>query len=182
MFAHAMSRTMPTTVIRIREICTTGAPAWPLGFSRASSSGTAPALRPRFSVGKACSSPANTVWRLALACATSTPGLSRPNAKRNSPRRCSYQSNPGWATPCIDIGTQIDGPPPSRVPVKPRGAMPTTVNGCRLRVSVRPTTAGSLPRLRSQNPWLTTATGVADRSSSGRKARPAVIRTPSTEK
>ena len=31
--------------------------------------------------------------------------MSRPNACRNSPRRCSYQSKFGCTTACIDIGT-----------------------------------------------------------------------------
>ena len=42
MFAQAMSSTMPTTLIRIIEICTTWAPPWPSGFRRASSSDRAP--------------------------------------------------------------------------------------------------------------------------------------------
>ena len=64
MLAQAISSTMPTTTIRIIERRTTGAPPVPVGFRRASSSGTAPALRPLLSTGKACSSPAKTVRML----------------------------------------------------------------------------------------------------------------------
>ena len=54
------------------------------------------------------------------------------------------------------------------------GATPTTVKGVRLSVMVLPTISGSDPRLRSQKPWLRTATGVALTSSSARKPRPSV--------
>ena len=56
------------------------------------------------------------------------------------------------------------------MPVKFFGATPTIVYGVRLSVIVLPTIAGSEPRLRSQKPWLTTATGVACVSSSGAEA------------
>jgi len=66
--------------------------------------------------------------------------------------------------------------------VKPSGMMPITVNGVRLIVSVRPTMDGSRPRLRSQNPWDSTITGVALTSSSGAKPRPIAGCVPNTEK
>ena len=59
---------MPTTAIRIIERRTSGAPAWPCGFNRASRSATAPALRPLLSTGNACSRPAKTVCSPADAC------------------------------------------------------------------------------------------------------------------
>ena len=99
--------------------------------------------------------------------------LQPSESKRNRPRRCSYQSKFGCATACIDIGTQADGLPPRMVPVKPCCATPTTVKAVRLSVSVFPTMFASRPRLRSQNPWLSTTTGVGlDDLPPGRK-RPA---------
>ena len=47
------------------------------------------------------------------------------------------------------------------VPLNPSDATPTTVKGCPLSLSVRPTMAGSLLNRRIQKPWLSTATGLA---------------------
>jgi hypothetical protein len=177
MLPHAISRTMPTTTISSDESRVTWLPPRPLGSSRAASSDTAVALRPLLSVGNACSRLANTVLRFDRACSGVTPGLSRPNAKRNSPRRVSHQAVCG--TSFCAIGSQAAGPPPSSVPAKCFGATPMTVYGTRLSVSVLPTTCGSAPRLRCQNPSLMTATGADVVSSSGRNARPRTGWTPS---
>ena len=103
MFAHAISRTMPTTIIRTVESCTRTLAPWPLGLSRACSSGTAVALRPLFSTGKACSRLAKMVRRLERACSTVTPGFSRATEKMKSPRRVSNHS--GSTTTLRDIGS-----------------------------------------------------------------------------
>ena len=89
MLAHAMSSTMPTTVISSAEICTRMFGPWPAGLSRASSSDTAVALRPLLSVGYSVASRPKMVFRFARACSSETPGFSRPNARRNRPRRAS---------------------------------------------------------------------------------------------
>ena len=68
------------------------------------------------------------------------------------------------------------------MPVKFFGATPTIVYGVRFSVIVLPTTSGSDPRLRSQNPWLMTATGVACVFFLGRKPRPSAGSAPSSEK
>ena len=58
-------------------------------------------------------------------------------------------------------GTQRSTARPRSIPVKPGGAIPTTVNGWPFKVTARPTRAGSAPNRRRQKPSLTTSAGAA---------------------
>ena len=138
MFAQAMSSTMPTTVIRIIEICTTPPPSRRClaDSARLEQRYRAGALRPLLSLGNACSSCAKTVFRLADACSIETFGASHRPRTGRARAAARTRLKFGCTTSCIDIGTHTDGPPPSSVPVNPRRPTPTTVNGVRLSVSV----------------------------------------------
>ena len=143
MFAHAISSTMPTTVIRITEM---------LDDRRAPlTAGIQPRVEQRHRTGAA----SLVVDRKCLRQLREDRfavgrGLLQRHARlqpsegeeEQARAACSYQSKFGCTTACIDIGTQTDGPPPSRVPVNPFGATPMTVNGVRLKVSVLPTMRG----------------------------------------
>ena len=85
-----------------------------------------------------------------------------------------------WNTPS---GKNNSGPNTDIVPVKPRGVMPTTVNGRSLTRTVDPTRAGSR-RCRCQNAQVTTTTAASwpGRVSSSVKPRPIATGTPSTSK
>jgi hypothetical protein len=85
-----------------------------------------------------------------------------------------------WNTPS---GKNSSGPNTDMVPVKPRGVMPTTVNGRSLTRTVDPTSAGSKLR-RCQKAQVATTTGTSwpGRLSSAVKPRPAATGTPSTSK
>ena len=162
MFAHAISSTMPTTIIRTVEMLDHAVrrPLDPLRIQTRLEQRHRAGAASLVVVGERLLELREDRLQVGARLLDGDAGLQPRDANRNRPRRGSYQSKFGCTTSCIDIGTQTDGPPPSSVPVKPFGATPTTVNGVRLSVSVLPTIAGSLPRLRSQKPWLTTTTGV----------------------
>jgi hypothetical protein len=59
-------------------------------------------------------------------------------------------SNAGMTVGCIMIGTKMSGATPISTPKKSRGVTPTIVNGMAESVIVRPSTAGSRAKRRSQ--------------------------------
>jgi hypothetical protein len=86
---------------------------------------------------------------------------------------------------CISLERSGSGVQTSTPPGKsnPAGITPTIVAGWPSRTSVRPTTAGSLPNLLCQRPWLMAAT--SDRSScssAAANARPSIGATPSVSR
>ena len=165
MLAQAMSSTIPTTIIRIGETAGPGRlPPGRSGFSRASSSGTAVALaslvvdRERlFEVREDGLAGSRAPAR------PSTPGLEpRRTLKRNRPRRCLVpvearlhdhvhrHRHPDRRPAAQQRAGEVlrrDADDRERRPVE------------RQRLARRPRDRD--PRLRSQKPWLTTATGVA---------------------
>ena len=81
-------------------------------------------------------------------------------------------------------GTYTSADSPTSIPWKPGGPTPTTAIGWPLTSTLWPTTRGSAPNRRVQNPWPSTTTGCAPgvRSSSSLRRRPAAGRRPSTPK
>ena len=92
--------------------------------------------------------------------------------------------NPVASWGCVIVGTHSAGAATAFAPLKPSGAIPTTVKAWPLSVIWRPTTAGSPPSRRCQKACDSTVTRLAPgtRSSSGRKPRPRAGLTPSTPK
>ena len=81
MLMQAISSTMPTTTINIDESCTTRLGPCPFGLSRASSNGTAVALRPLLSTGNVRSRLAKTARRFDCACSIVDARLQAAEAK-----------------------------------------------------------------------------------------------------
>ena len=126
---------------------------WPFGSSRASSSGTAAALRPLLSTGKACSRLAKTVRRFDRACCDRDAGLQPRRTRRGTGRAASRHHSGCGDERCATSAATTDGPPPSSVPVKCFGATPIdgvgrAVEGQRLADDRRDRSRGCAPRSR----------------------------------
>ena len=184
-FTHAIRSTRPTTPI----ITLPARTSWPrpLMPSAASDSSAISSVRPSLAAGNCFSSAAAIVFIAASACLTGTPGFSRPIMliQRNRRLDISVRSCPFASCSRMLSGTQTrSGPASEKVPLKPGGVMPMTVNGRPFSVSVWPIRFGSDPNSLIHKLWLTTATVSApsERSSSGLNSRPRNGLMPSTSK
>ncbi len=121
----------------------------------------------------------------ARACASVVSGLSRPTRYNpRFPRLVKVRSPLGCTAGIIAIGTQISIESPRIMPVYCGGAMPITVSGCSLSVTVFPMSSGSELKRRCHRLWLIIATGFrrGTTSSSAEKVRPFCAATPKTSK
>jgi hypothetical protein len=90
--------------------------------------------------------------RLDCACASVTPGFNLAITLNHPIFRSSSVSVPGINSGRDITVVQTSDGRSSRVPVKPAGAMPMTVKLASLSRTLRPTRAGSPPKLRRHNP------------------------------
>ena len=97
----------------------------------------------------------------ACACATVTSGLRRPSTCIQRMRRFKRSSNPGMACADIDAGIHSDGTSPTSMPRNAGAATPTTVIGCWLTRTLRPTTSGAPASCVLQKSYESTTTGLA---------------------
>ena len=141
---QAISRTSPTIAISSpRNPAKTS--MWPGIIADA----VAVSPFPRFSFGNSRSSPAPIATSSAFACATVTPGLSRPPMiSHTASREVSIDAlRLGEASAIAEIGTHASLRI-TVVPWKPSGAMPTTENALPLSATVWPTTLALPPNRR----------------------------------
>ncbi len=125
---QAISSTSPTTVSSSPAALTM---FWRKpGLIVACASGRSATLRPALSFAYSLASCVARFLSLASACASVTPGLSRPATLKISARRESMFSfrNPVATCGCAMSGSHRAGCAIVFTPLKPFGAMPTTVN------------------------------------------------------